>query len=60
MLFWLLLFPLVTTILLIGIDSLRGESIKLTAYLPHLAGSAVGGIFIGFIMYQVQKLKDGK
>ncbi|WP_156321050.1 hypothetical protein [Bacillus sp. JCM 19041] len=44
MLSWIILFPLLTTILLIGIDYVRGEAGGLTSYLPYLVGFAVSGI----------------
>lgn len=57
-LFWILIFPILATSLLIIIDYFVGESTELYSYLPHLLGFATGGFFIGFIMYQVKKLKS--
>jgi hypothetical protein len=55
---WIVLFPLVTTTLIIVIDYFKGNSIEFTSYLPGLFGFAVGGIFTSILMYYVQKLKE--
>lgn len=58
MLFWILIFPVLVTTLLVITDYYSGKPIEMASYLPNLLGSATGGIFIGFIMYQVKKLNS--
>ncbi|MFC0561468.1 hypothetical protein [Halalkalibacter alkalisediminis] len=60
MLFWIIVFPVIVTTLLILTDYFSGEPIEMVSYLPNLLGFATGGIFIGFIMYQVKNLKYEK
>ncbi|KHF38908.1 hypothetical protein [Halalkalibacter okhensis] len=57
MFFWVIIFPVLVTSLLITMDYLSGDPIKPFSYIPNLLGFATGGIFIGLIMYQVKKLK---
>ncbi|OIJ20760.1 hypothetical protein BKP45_08145 [Anaerobacillus alkalidiazotrophicus] len=55
---WIIIFPILTTTLLIITDYFKDESIEITSYLPNILGFAVGGLFVGFVMYQLQKLQD--
>ncbi len=57
MLMWIFIFPIVVTAFLIITDYFSGEPIELSSYLPNLLGFATGGIFVGFVMYHIQKLK---
>ncbi|SER80275.1 hypothetical protein [Salipaludibacillus aurantiacus] len=57
MLFWFIVFPLAVTALLIIFDYFLGQPIEAVSYLPNLLGLATGGLIIGFVMYQVKKLK---
>ncbi|MBB5171875.1 hypothetical protein [Texcoconibacillus texcoconensis] len=57
MLSWAIIFPILPTVVLIVIDYFKGVPIELTYYLPSFLGFAVGGILVGFVMYQVQKLR---
>ncbi|WP_017726199.1 hypothetical protein [Halalkalibacterium ligniniphilum] len=60
MLFWVIVLPVMVTAMLIGVDHLRGEHIELISYVPNLLGFATGGIFVGFVMHQVKKLRENK
>ncbi|OIJ17963.1 hypothetical protein BKP45_20630 [Anaerobacillus alkalidiazotrophicus] len=60
MLFWVLIFPILATAISILISYFRGAPIEASSYLSNLLGFAVGGIVIGFVMYNVQKLKEEK
>ncbi|UTR10350.1 hypothetical protein MM300_21170 [Evansella sp. LMS18] len=58
MLSWIILFPILTTSILIVIDYFRGTPIEITSYLPNLLGFATGGILVGFVAYNAQKLQE--
>ncbi|NIK13452.1 hypothetical protein FHR85_002917 [Alkalibacillus almallahensis] len=58
MLSWIILFPILTTSLLIVIDYFMGIPIELTSYSPYLLGFAVGGMFSGLLMYYIQGLNE--
>ncbi|WP_062047124.1 hypothetical protein [Bacillus sp. JCM 19034] len=58
MLLWMTVFPLTVISLLLLIDNISGEPIKPVSYLPNFLGFALGGLFIGFILYHVKKFKQ--
>ncbi|SER88630.1 hypothetical protein SAMN05444126_10824 [Salisediminibacterium halotolerans] len=60
MLFWLIAFPILTTVLIIIIDYFRGITIEVTSYWPNVLGLAVGGILVGFVHFNAKKLLTNK
>ncbi|WP_096186542.1 hypothetical protein [Evansella halocellulosilytica] len=41
-------------------DYLFREPVNPLSYLPHLLGLATGGLLVGFVLYQIKKLKEVK
>ncbi|UTR06945.1 hypothetical protein MM326_02630 [Alkalihalobacillus sp. LMS6] len=55
-LFSVIIFPLVVTSLLTLYRFIAGREVGLEQFLSNFLGYAVGGLFVGFIWYNIKKL----
>ncbi|MFS0785268.1 hypothetical protein ABC345_02670 [Shouchella sp. 1P09AA] len=55
-LFCVIIFPLVVTLLLTLYRFIAGREVGMEQILSNFLGYAVGGLFVGFIWYNIKKL----
>lgn len=58
MLFWVFVFPVISTFITWSIHRFRGEIHEITYYVPQVLGAATAGIMFGFIFFQIKKLRE--
>lgn len=59
-LIWMLVIPLIVSILLVLTDFIQDGSVSVLNYIPTFLGLSIGGSLGAFVTYQAKKLQSNK